>query len=88
VWDQLTPKDLDRAQSMIGVRRVETLARHAAELQALELEQGELDALEQAIDGFLRRFRAQPNGDAATPGNAADIVKLGEERELRAQGRG
>jgi len=88
VWDQLTPKDIDRAQSMIGVRRVETLARHAAELQALELEQGELDALEQAIDAFVRRFRAPPNGDAAAPGSAADIVKLGEERELRAQGRG
>ena len=83
VWEQLTPGDIERAQSQIGVRRAEMLARHSDELKALETEQSELETLEQAVRMFVQRFK--PDATAAT---APGIVKLGEERELRAQGRG
>jgi hypothetical protein len=82
VWDQLTPRDIERAQSAIGARRTEMLARHADELKVLERDQTELEGLEQAIAAFVRRFRP-PRGE-----DGADIVELGDERELRVQGRG
>jgi len=80
VWNELTPGDLERAKREIELRRAETLARHAAELQALEQDQGELDALVQAIEAFTRKFSLTPP--------KAEVVALDEERELRAQGRG
>jgi hypothetical protein len=83
MWEQVTPGDIERAQSQIGVRRVEMLARHSEELKALEAEQGELETLEQAVRAFVQRFK--PDAAAAA---ASAVVKLGEERELRAQGRG
>src|SRR5712692_4535768 len=83
VWDQLTRSDLDRAQRELGLRRAEMLARHAEELKTLEADQSELEALEQAIAAFVRRFNP-PSIEAAAE---ASIVKLGEERELRVQGR-
>ena len=84
VWDQLTRSDLERAQRELGVRRAEMLARHAEELKTLEADQSELEALEQAIAAFVRRF----NPPATEAAAEASIVKLGEERELRVQGRG
>jgi len=42
VWDQLSRTDL--------------LTRHAEELRALDAEQSEIDAFEQAIDAFARKF--------------------------------
>lgn len=80
VWNQLTPSDIERAQNELGVRRAEMLARHAEELNGLETDQAQLESLEQAIDAFVRRFNpSSPEGS---------VVKLGEERELRVQGRG
>ena len=78
MWDQLTPTDIDRAKRELGVRRAETLARHADELKSLEVEQGQIDVLEQAIASFLSKFNAA--------GEAAAVVKLDQERELRQQG--
>jgi hypothetical protein len=79
VWDQLTPGDLDRAKQEIEARRDEMLARHAEELRTLDADRDELAALDQAIAGFLRKFTAP---------SAAEVVRLGAERELRAAGRG
>ena len=83
VWDQLTPSDLERAQSQIGARRAEMLARHAAELKTLEADRGQIDSLEEAVQAFLRRFNPAAVEAASQPA----IVKLGQERELRAQAR-
>ncbi len=83
VWDQLTPSDLARAQSQIGVRRAEMLARHAAELKTLEADGSQIESLEEAVQAFVRRFKPS-TVEAAVP---AAIVKLGQERELRAQAR-
>ena len=82
MWDQLTPADLDRAQKQLGARRAALLARHAEELQALESEQDELGKLEDAIQAFLRKFNPAAEGAAAEA-----VVKIGEGRELRVQGR-
>lgn len=82
VWDQLTPSDLERAKRDLTVRRAEMLARHAAELKALEADRAQLDGLEQAISVFLQKF------SGGAPAATAGVVKLDEERELRQQGAG
>jgi hypothetical protein len=76
VWEQLTPSDLDRARSELDARRDEMLARHAEELKSLETDREQLASLETAIAQFLRRF---------SPAES-EVIKLGEERELRAAG--
>ena len=78
VWDKLTPGDIGRAKSELDARRAETLARQAAELQALEAEHGELQTLEQAIAAFMQRFSA-PAGEG--------VVRLEDERDERLRAR-
>ncbi len=56
MWDQLTPDDLERARSELGTRRSEMPERHAAELKGLDADQTQLEALEQAIGAFVRKF--------------------------------
>ena len=60
VWDQLTPVDIERAKSELDARRDEMLARHAEELQSLDADQTQLEALEQAIGAFLQKFNRPP----------------------------
>jgi hypothetical protein len=79
VWDQLTPSDIESATKELGVRRAEMLAKHAEELKGLDADQAQLETLEQAIEGFLRKFNRSSSAGA--------VVTLGEERELRQQGR-
>ncbi len=73
VWDQLTPADVERAKHDIDLRRTEMLERHAAELKALDADSAEVDAVEQAIGAFLRKF-----GTAT-----AEVVPLNPERNAR-----
>ena len=56
MWNKLTPADIDRARQELERQRTETLARHAAELKSLEAEGVEVEALEQAIHTFMRKF--------------------------------
>ena len=70
VWDKLTAADLERVKSGVATRRAEMLARHAEELQALESEQAEIDAVEKAIAMFTQKFKI----------TSAEIVSLGGER--------
>jgi hypothetical protein len=56
VWEQLTPADVERAKHDINLRRTEMLERHAAELKGLEADQADVDAVEQAIGAFIRKF--------------------------------
>jgi hypothetical protein len=72
VWDQLTPTHIEHAKHELGIRRAEMLARHAEEIKALESDQGEINALAQAIDAFVRKFN-QPS--------AASVVRLDEQRD-------
>jgi len=73
VWDQLTPADVERAKHDIDRRRTEMLERHAAELKGLDADRAEVDAVEQAIGAFLRKF-----GTAT-----AEVVPLKPERNAR-----
>ena len=72
VWDQLTPAHIERAKADLETRRVETLARHAEELKALDADQGQIDVLAQAIDTFLQKFNASAAGS---------VVRLDDERD-------
>jgi len=60
MWERLTPADVERARGEVERQRTETLARHAEELQFLDLDGAELDSLERAIDSFMRKFAATP----------------------------
>jgi hypothetical protein len=82
VWDQLTPGDIQNAKDELATRRAEILARHDAELKALDADQGQLDTLAEAIELFARKFKLPMQAEAAN----ADVVTLEEQRELR-QGR-
>jgi hypothetical protein len=66
MWTNLTRADIERVQLQLQARRSEMLARHAAELTALDLDEAELTILEQAIDGLVRKFNI----------GSAEVVKL------------
>ena len=76
-WNQLTPGDVERAKRDLNQRRIETLARHAAELRALDADQEDIDALERAIEVFTRKFAVQPQPAGA------EVVRLEPERGAR-----
>jgi hypothetical protein len=57
VWDQLSRFDIERLKRELGTRRAEILSRHAQELRDLEADQAEIDAFEQAINVFARKFK-------------------------------
>jgi len=46
MWTELTRPDIERVKKQLQARRSEILARHAAELTALDLEETELTVLE------------------------------------------
>ena len=56
MWDKLTAADIERVKRGLATRRAETLARHAEELRALQAEQNEIDAFEQAVATFAQKF--------------------------------
>ena len=64
-WSQVTPDDIRRANEYLQRRRNETLARHAQERRALDLDEADIDTLERAIEVFGRKFSIQ--GSAASP---------------------
>lgn len=66
VWEQLSRTDLDRVKRELGMRRAEMLTRHAEELRALDAEQGEIAAFEQAIEAFARKFNVT-GGEVVVP---------------------
>jgi hypothetical protein len=81
VWDQLTPDHIEQAKRELDRRRAETVARHAAELKALEADQDEIGALDRAIAAFTHKFSQRPEA-------AAEVVQLNQERGTRAHGHG
>jgi hypothetical protein len=72
-WDRLTPADVQRARDEVNLRRTEMLERHAAELNALDADSAEVDAVDQAIATFIRKFGLP----------SAEIVPLNPERNSR-----
>ena len=62
----MTRADIERVKLQLQARRSEMLARHAAELTALDVDEAELTVLDQAIDGLVRKFNI----------GSAEVVKL------------
>lgn len=77
VWNQLVQADVERAKRDLSARRAEMLARHAEELKTLDADKAEIDTLEQAIDGFLRKFSGL--------GGGGEVVPLKQQRPSRLQ---
>jgi hypothetical protein len=72
LWDRLTPSHIERAKHELGTRRAEILARQAQELNALDVDQSEIDTLAQAIDAFVEKFNS--------PSAASSVLPLDEKR--------
>lgn len=66
MWTELNRADIERVKQDVQARRSEMLARHAAELTALDVDEAELTVLEEAIDELVRKFGI----------GSAEIVKL------------
>jgi hypothetical protein len=75
MWDRLTAADIEQAKRSVTNRRSEMLARHAEELKALDAEQTEISAIEQAINAFARKFKI----------GGAEVVPFDGERGLHTQ---
>ena len=56
MWTELNRADIERVKGELEAGRSEMLARHAAELTALDVDEAELTVLEEAIDGLVRKF--------------------------------
>ena len=66
MWTELTRADIERVKGELEAGRSAMLARHAAELTALDVDEAELTVLEEAIDGLFRKFNL----------GSAKVVKL------------
>jgi hypothetical protein len=75
MWDQLTPDHLEKAKGELARRRDEMVSRHAEELKALDAEQDELAALDQAIGAFARKFSTLAAG--------SEVVQIEEGQRMR-----
>jgi hypothetical protein len=73
LWDRLTPSHIERAKHELDFRRAEILARHAEELNALDVDQSEIDVLAQAIDAFVEKFNL--------PAAASSVVRPDKKRD-------
>ena len=56
MWTELNRADIERVKGELEAGRSAMLARHAAELTALDVDEAELTVLEEAIDGLFRKF--------------------------------
>lgn len=57
VSNELGHADLQRIKRELNKRRSEMLARHAEELKLLDADIAEIDSVEQAVEGVLRKFK-------------------------------
>jgi hypothetical protein len=55
MWEQLTPKDIERAKVRLAATRITTLNRHAEELKALDANQAEIDTFERLVVAFAQK---------------------------------
>ena len=66
MWTELTRADIERVKGELEARRSEMLARYAAELTALDVDEAEITVIEEAIEGLIRKFNI----------GSAEIVQL------------
>ncbi len=75
MWDRLTAADIEQAKRSVTNRRSEMLVRHAEELKALDADETEISAIEQAINAFARKFKI----------GSADVAPFDRERGAHTQ---
>jgi hypothetical protein len=66
MWTELNRADIERVKGELEARRSEMLARHAAELTALDVDEAEITVIEEAIESLIRKFNI----------GSAEIVQL------------
>src|SRR5437764_14615199 len=71
MWEQITRADMDRAKHRIAVQRRVMLKKHAEELQALEAEGSEIEALERMVAAFDTKHLAASPAGVDTPRSVA-----------------
>jgi hypothetical protein len=69
MWDTLTPADIAAAKRDVGRRRAELLIKQAQEIEGLNTEQADVEALDRLADDFARRF-PRPASALAAPAEA------------------
>jgi hypothetical protein len=60
MWDLLKKADIDQANHVLNLRRVETLRRHAEESQNLDADRVELETLNKLVDIFVQNLQKFP----------------------------
>src|SRR5262245_48668608 len=79
MWDRVTPADIKEARAQLSARRDAILARQAAEVQAIEADAVQIDALTALVEGFVARFKA-PASEPSAPATAVLVAKKAEPR--------
>ena len=72
MWERLTPADIEQAKQRLAGERVMTLARHAAELEALTAEERQIEDLERLAGAFVEKYMSGDTGAAQTITPAAE----------------
>jgi hypothetical protein len=57
MWDSIALADIDRAKQEIELRRVETLRRHAAEIDELQADDASIETLNRLAGAFCDKFK-------------------------------
>jgi hypothetical protein len=67
MWEQITRADMDRAKHRIAIQRRVMLKKHAEELQALEADGSEIEALERMVAAFATKHLASSSAGVDNP---------------------
>src|ERR1041385_2153594 len=73
MWEQITRADMDRAKHRVAIQRRVMLKKHAEELQALEAEGSEIEALERMVAAFATKHLAS---SSAGVDNSRSVAKI------------
>ena len=73
MWEQITRADMDRAKHRIAIQRRVMLKKHAEQLQALEAEGSEIEALERMVAAFATKHLAS---SSAGVDNSRSVAKI------------
>lgn len=67
MWERLIPADIERAKQCLVDARTAMLARHAAELAALDIDEREIDEFERRARAFAEKYMPTegPSGQSA-----------------------
>jgi len=90
MWERLTPADVDHARNRLATSRAEMLRRHAAELNALDAQQDEVETLERLMAAFAKKYlssdiaASMPAADA-DEGAAKQVQQKENSMDLRVQ---